>query len=107
MSPPGKTLPQLLGSIDNSLKAALKADPNSEKLHPNKEPREVFGQYVEVSPTPLPVRDPCCVPMLIASVGYLHLYRSCCRCAWSQPLASSRAVNAATACRTVRRSPTS
>ena len=56
MSPPGKTLPQVLGTIDNSLKTALKADPNSDKLHPNKEPREVFGQYVEVTPTPLPVR---------------------------------------------------
>jgi len=54
MAPSTKTLPQVLSSIDNSLKTALRVDPNSERLHPNKEPREVFGQYVEVTPTPLP-----------------------------------------------------
>ena len=35
-------------------KRTLKPDPGSADLHPNKEPREVFGQWVEVSPTPLP-----------------------------------------------------
>jgi len=40
--------------MENSLKSALKPDPNSDSLHPNKEIREVFGHYVEVTPTPLP-----------------------------------------------------
>ena len=49
------TLPlkTVLATCDNSLKSALKADPASEARKPNQEPREVFGQWVEVEPTPL------------------------------------------------------
>lgn len=49
-----RSVPQLVAAVDNSLKAALTPDPDSDALHPNKEPREVFGHYVEVSPSALP-----------------------------------------------------
>lgn len=47
-------LVSVMSSLDNSLKRALRADPQSEAQKPNQEPREVFGQWVEVDPMPLP-----------------------------------------------------
>lgn len=49
----GRPLSDVLRSCDNSLKRALTPDPKSAELYPNKQPREVFGQFVEVNPTPL------------------------------------------------------
>ncbi|KAL3928105.1 MAG: hypothetical protein SGPRY_002532, partial [Prymnesium sp.] len=66
----------LLNSLDNSFKAALSPDPDSDKLHPNKESREVFGQYVEVTPTPLP--SPYLVAASPAMVSELSIHPSNC-----------------------------
>ena len=66
-------LNKFLGTQDNSLKAALKADPGSEKNQPNTEPREVFGHWVEVVPTALP--DPFLVaiaPAMAAGSDWIH-----------------------------------
>ena len=50
------TLPvvSVLQTADNSLKRTLRGDPKSDKLMPNDQPREIFGQWVDVVPSKLP-----------------------------------------------------
>ena len=64
-------LGEVLRGIDNSLKRSLDADADNEAKKPNQEPREVFGQWVEVTPTALP--DPFLVSLSPAMAAELDL----------------------------------
>ena len=69
-APGSASLQTVLGTVDNSLKRTLKPDPNSDKEKPNRKPREIFGQWVDVEPTALP--DPFVValaPDMAAELG--------------------------------------
>jgi len=69
-------LTAVLGGLDNSLKRVLRADPHSDERKPNQEPREVFGQWVEVDPTPLP--EPYLVAIAPAMAAELDLDVAAC-----------------------------
>jgi hypothetical protein len=69
-------LVSVMSSLDNSLKRALRADPQSEAQKPNQEPREVFGQWVEVDPMPLP--NPYLVAIAPAMAAELDLDPAAC-----------------------------
>eukprot|EP00322_Chrysochromulina_rotalis_P005370 CAMPEP_0115890282 /NCGR_PEP_ID=MMETSP0287-20121206/33269_1 /TAXON_ID=412157 /ORGANISM="Chrysochromulina rotalis, Strain UIO044" /LENGTH=482 /DNA_ID=CAMNT_0003347045 /DNA_START=127 /DNA_END=1571 /DNA_ORIENTATION=+ len=71
MSTSSLPLSAVLGGMDNSLKKALKADPQSDQQAPNQTPREVFGQWVAVEPTPLP--DPFLVAIAPTMAAELDL----------------------------------
>ena len=69
-------LTAVLGGLDNSLKKALRADPQSEELKPNQQPREVFGQWVDVEPSAL--ADPFLVAIAPAMAAELDLDAALC-----------------------------
>ena len=53
-SPKLRSLAEVLGRVDNTLKRELTADVLNDDKYPNNETRESFGHYVEVAPIALP-----------------------------------------------------